>query len=137
MVFPRFNGAGGAVQWNGTAWSEAADAADSLLVDETFHVMVNGSYVPGASITHAREGDECRPHVAPDGSYYVPVGGVIGSGSLPTYCSSMTYLSAGFLHVQSAVSAALGTRALGSANCPAAGLQVNIGRACQILLAAS
>ena len=40
VVFPRFNGAGGAVQWNGTAWSEAADAADSLLVDETFHVMV-------------------------------------------------------------------------------------------------
>jgi len=55
VVFPRFNRAGGAVQWNGTGWSEATDAADSLLVDETFHVMVNGSYVPGASITHARE----------------------------------------------------------------------------------
>lgn len=48
-------------------------------------------------------------------------------GSLPTYCSSMTYLSAGFLHVQSAVSTALGSLALGgNASCPSGGLTIDV-----------
>ena len=110
-------------QWNGTAWDEAIGANDRLLVDERFQVMMNGSYIPGASVGRAVQGDECRPLIAADGTRYSATGR--GAGSLPTFCSSMTYLSTGFLHIQSAVSAALGSHALGNATCPTAtGLQV-------------
>ena len=67
-------------------------------------------YVPGGGLDGGESvGDECRPQIAADGSLYSPK----GRGTLPTLCSSMSYLSTGFLHLQSAMASALGQRAVG------------------------
>ena len=84
---------------------------DAPRLDEPFSVLVNGSYVPLPRATGAGAGDACRPLFRPDGGAYDA--GARG-GRLPTFCASMTFLSAGVTHVQSAVASALAARALGS-----------------------
>lgn len=132
VVFPRLSPGGvdgrsaGVVQWNGTAWNDAAPGAEgaaALRADEPFTILLNGSYVP--AVDDASDGEACRPLIAADGTTY---GSRATGNDLPTFCPSMTYLSAGFLHVQSAVATALGRRVLresagpvGETVCPVGG----------------
>ena len=116
VLFPRLLDANADGDGDGDdsgSFPDSASRTGSLRVDEPFSVLVNGSYVPPPRATSAGAGDACRPLFRPDDTVYDA--GARG-GRLPTFCGSMTFLSAGVTHVQSAVASALGARALGASS---------------------
>ena len=96
----------------GSRLVSSADVSSFPRPAERFAILINGSYVPSAGARGPGAGDACRPLFKPDGlNVYEPRRGP-DSGRLPTYCGSMTYLSAGVLEVQAALAGALGDAAL-------------------------